>query len=32
VTTFACWFFIEPNPLWWPAFRNMLHMYVVCAD
>jgi len=32
LTTFACWFFIERNLLWWPAFRNMLHMYVVCAD
>jgi len=32
VTTFAWWFFIEPSLLWWPAFRSMLHIHLVCAD
>jgi hypothetical protein len=32
LTTFAWWFCIEPNLLWWPAFRSMLHIHLVCGD
>jgi hypothetical protein len=32
LTTFAWWFFIERNLLWWRAFRSMLHIHLVCAD